>query len=210
MKKKNRYKVELFGTSFNIPSNSTPLKLDIDNSSKINEEISIFNEENTEDILPEEMLSLIQQQRFKNNFCYSQSDALQKFLAKNGFETFYYSGWVFTIYSKKPVHHAWLVYRDGDKQAVIDTGIDKVLDRLTLVAKIQNKMTEEQLIDNPTITLDLYHAFEKEMSTRTDSATLLTHHAGKMRTKSIYIGIRSTKEPSRALARRIINQRKKG
>lgn len=102
-----------FKDSIIIPSVYYPLN---------NNNYEIFTSSNTHLITEEEYPEVIKafdKTEYKIGNCYTNSDNLYKQLLNAGVKAEIYAGWIFT-FEQYPVHHSWVVFRDGDKKSVLD------------------------------------------------------------------------------------------
>lgn len=87
-----------------------------------------FNESNTSDIKNQELIDVIDSVKLLSmGHCYTNTSLIYEKAKERGIKLECFSGWV--ILNKDfPIHHAWLIYRDGETLSIIDSANLKIIE----------------------------------------------------------------------------------
>lgn len=162
-----------------IPSKLYPLP----NSSKL----SVFAENNTEDLNDKELNALLTGKLFKPGHCYFNTDEIIKLIkdSKLDYKIDYYAGWM--LFAGHLTHHAWVVLND---KHIIDSSI----------LKKQTELKKEHILSEYGLVNTITH---EEISTRLaemvkeDVSFKEKYVFGKVLSEYIYIGVKSNPTEAR-------------
>lgn len=107
---KNRYEYTVANNIIKIPSPVYPL----------NESPELFFYENTERVIDEDIIEIINSANYEVGRCYTNAENLTKLLTCNNYKAVMYVGW-FIIQRQLPVHHSWVIL---NKKYLIDLSAD--------------------------------------------------------------------------------------
>lgn len=160
---KNRYEYTVDKNIIKIPSLLYPL----------NDSPELFYYENTEQIIDEDIIDIINSADYEIGRCYTNAENLTKLLKSNRNRAVIYVGWLI-IQRQLPVHHSWVIL---NKKYLIDLSAD--YDALS--SFIKNHSEDSPLADKRKEAVNFY---KKALKWKHSERLSL----GKVSPNAVYIG----------------------
>ena len=127
---------EIRGKLVNIPSSMYPLVGEV-------EIFSMYNTDILDDVKIEKIFNTIPYQIGR---CYSNANNLYNALLDNDIDGAYcYEGWLFIGQNELPIHHAFVVIKQGEKKYLLDYAADMKADEVDRLQEEYEKLPEDEL-----------------------------------------------------------------